>query len=109
MNYVGLPGQDKVGIIFEVKAYNPTTRAIEDVQSVGWCFLPMFHAVENENKTFSLFCNSGLLQIPLFKGEVNKRKLIQALNTDEPMISLLQDRELQFLEPTSIIVRVHDN
>ena len=23
MNYVGLPGQDKVGMVFEVKGYNP--------------------------------------------------------------------------------------
>jgi len=67
MNYVGLPGQDKVGIIFEVKAYNPASRG-QDCQSVGWCFLPIFHAVENENKTFSLYCNSGLHQLPLFKG-----------------------------------------
>jgi len=76
MNYVGLPGQDKVGIVFEVKAYSPYDIKITNVQSVGWCFLPLFIAVENENKTYSLFTNTGLHQLPLFKGEVNRKKLV---------------------------------
>jgi len=108
MNYVGLPGQDKVGILFEVKAYDPSSKEL-NIFSVGWCFLQLFHAVENENKTFSLFNNSGLHQVPLFKGEVDKKKLIQALNTDEPMLSLLTDRDLSYLEPSSLVIRVHDN
>ena len=65
MNYVGLPGQDKVGIVFEVKAYNPSWRDFKQVQSVGWAFLPIFLAVENENNSYSLFTNSGLLQVSI--------------------------------------------
>ena len=71
--------------------------------------MPIFVAVENENKTFTLFTNSGLMQIPLFKGKINKSKLIKALNTEEPFVSLYQDRELDYVHGTSIIVRLHDN
>jgi len=77
INYVGLPGQDKVGIVFCVKAYNPNKSGKDlVVQTWGWCFLPLFDAVENENKSWSLFVNHGLVQLPLFKGDVNTKKLI---------------------------------
>jgi hypothetical protein len=76
MNYIGLPAQDKIGFIFEVRAYNPKARTITEVQSLGWAYVPLYVTVENENKSYSLFTNSGLMQVPLFKGEVNKKKLI---------------------------------
>ena len=34
---------------------------------------------------------------------------MQALNTDDPMGTLRMDRDLTYLEPTSLIIRVHDN
>jgi len=79
------------------------------VQSLGWAYVPLYVTVENENKTYSLFTNSGLIQVPLFKGGVNKKKLIQALNSDDPMIDLARDRDLNVLAPTSILLRIHEN
>ena len=63
MNYVGLPGKDKLGILFEVKAYDPTLSRQKEVQSVGWAYLPLFVTVENENKSYSIFTNQGLTQV----------------------------------------------
>lgn len=109
MNYVGLPAQDKIGFIFEVRAYDQSKRTITQVQSLGWAYVPLYVTVENENKTYSLYTNSGLLQIPLFKGEVNKKKLVQALSADDPMIALSRDSSLSKLSPTSLLIRIHEN
>lgn len=63
MNYIGLPGKEKVGVVFEVKAYDPRDSRLEEVVHLGWAFLPLFVTCENENQTFSLFVNSGLMQV----------------------------------------------
>ena len=63
MNYVGLPGKDKLGILFEVKAYDPKLSRQKEVQSVGWAYLPLFVTVENENKSYSIFTNQSLVQV----------------------------------------------
>jgi len=76
---------------------------------VGWGYLPLYHAVENENQTFSLFSNSGLIQVPLFKGAVNRKSIVSAMRTGDPMISLQRDNDLKYLQPTSLIVNLHDN
>lgn len=109
MNYVGLAGQEKIGMVFEVKAYEHQRNQITSVKQVGWAFFPLYQALENENATFSLFSNSGLIQMPLFKGAINRKSLVSALKTNDPMIALQRDRDLSYLQPTSIILRVHDN
>jgi len=48
-------------MVFEVKGYNPTSKNDLEVSDIGWAFVPLFVAVENENKSYSLFTNSGLL------------------------------------------------
>jgi len=106
---MNLPATDKIGYVFEVKAYNPKERTITDVQSLGWAYVPLYVTVENENKSYSLFSNAGLLQVPLYKGEVAKRHLLQALNADDPMIALQRDTNLNLLQPTSLLIRVHSN
>lgn len=58
---MGLPGKDKLGILFEVKAYNPNLKKQKIIQSVGWAYLPLFGTVENENKSYSIFTNQGLV------------------------------------------------
>ena len=65
-----------MGVVFEVKAYNPKSREVTNVTALGWGYLPLFTTVENENKTFSLYSNSGLIQLPLYRGEVAKKKLV---------------------------------
>ena len=106
---MNLPATDKIGYVFEVKAYNPKERTVNEVQSLGWAYVPLYVTVENENKSYSLFSNAGLLQVPLYKGEVAKRNLLQALKADDPMIALQRDTSLNFLQPTSLLVRVHSN
>ena len=122
MNYLGLPGKDKLGILFEVKAYNPNLKKQKIIQSVGWAYLPLFGTVENENKSYSIFTNQGLvqvskfyqfiinyLQLPLFGGPVEKSILISALKSEDPIGALQLDKELPKLPTTSIIARIHDN
>lgn len=108
MNYVGLAGQEKIGMIFDVKAYD-NRGDLTSVKQVGWAFFPLYQAIENENSTFSLFSNSGLIQMPLFKGAINRKSLVSALKTNDPMIALQRDRDLSYLQPTSLVIRVHDN
>ena len=55
MNYIGLPGKDKMGILIEVKAYDINN--IKNVESLGWAYLPLYQTVENENSTYSIFTN----------------------------------------------------
>ena len=61
MNYVGLAGQDKIGMVFEVKAYDNQAKHITAVKQVGWAYFPLYLSVENENRSFSLYSNSGLI------------------------------------------------
>ena len=92
-----------------MKAYDYKERQVEEVNTLGWAYVPLFAAMENENKTFSLFTNSGLIQIPLFKGDVNKREIITALKSEDPNIALTRSKYLSYVDQTSIIIRVHDN
>jgi hypothetical protein len=55
------------------------------VEHFGWGFIPLFKTAENENSTFSIYANSGLMQIPLFGGEVDKAILISALKSEDPV------------------------
>ena len=71
--------------------------------------MPFFNQIENENLTFSFYSNSGLIQVPLFKGPINRKCLLQAMKTKNPEITLMNDRELTYLQPTSLIVKIHDN
>ena len=107
MNYIGLPGKDKLGILIEVKSYE--VKDLKKVESLGWAFLPLYTTVENENSTFSIFTNQGLIQLPLFGGNVEKSILIAALKTEDPVSSLQRDKDLPLLSKTSVILRIHDN
>jgi hypothetical protein len=40
MNYIGLPGKDKLGILIEVKAYDVKDPKLVD--SLGWAYLPLY-------------------------------------------------------------------
>ena len=107
MNYIGLPGKDKLGILIEVKSYE--VKNPKNVESLGWAYLPLYQTVENENRTFSIFTNQGLIQLPLFGGNVEKSILIAALKTEDPVSSLQRDKDLPLLPKTSVILRIHDN
>jgi hypothetical protein len=66
MNYIGLPANEKVGMVFEVKCFDPgmnRNKVGDSIQHVGWTFFPVFVTVENENQTFSIFTNAGLAQV----------------------------------------------
>ena len=65
--------------------------------------------MENENNTYSVFTNRGLIQIPLFGDKVDKSILISALKTEDPLAALQRDKSLPVLEKTSVIFRIHDN
>jgi hypothetical protein len=88
MNYIGLPGKDKLGILIEVKAYNPKESKIKNVESLGWAYLPLYKTIENENNTYSIFTNQGLIQLPLFGGSVEKSNLLSALKSEDPIVAL---------------------
>jgi hypothetical protein len=45
MNFIGLPPNDKVGIVFEVKAYEPKSMVFNDILTLGWAFFPIFVTV----------------------------------------------------------------
>lgn len=63
MNYVGLPANEKVGILFEAKAYVPGKESSDgsDITTLGWAYYPVFEAVDNENNTSSLYTAAGLI------------------------------------------------
>jgi hypothetical protein len=107
MNYIGLPGKDKLGILIEVKSYE--VKNPKNVESLGWAYLPLYQTVENENRSFSIYTNHGLIQLPLFGGKVEKTILISALKTEDPVSSLQRDKDLPLLSKTSVILRIHDN
>lgn len=108
MNYVGLPCKENIGFVLEVKSYDPKKKQ-SDVTTLGWAYIPLYISGENEDRSFSLYTNSGLSQIPIFKGPVNRRAIITAMKTLEPLTALKKDTNLHYLEPMTLIVRIHDN
>jgi hypothetical protein len=110
MNYIGLPGKDKLGILIEVKCYEPNEdKKIKNAESLGWAYLPLYQTIENENNTYSIFTNQGLIQLPLFGGSVEKSNLLSALKSEDPIVTLQRDKDLPLLPKTSVIFRIHDN
>lgn len=57
INFKGLPGKQKVGLLIQLRHYNEKDKKKTD-KEVGWAFLSVFSTVENENTTSSLFLNS---------------------------------------------------
>ena len=109
MNFIGLQASPKLGVIFEVKAYDPRLKKDVEPQQIGWCYFPLFRPVENEDGTISLYTNQHQFQVPLFKGVVYRKSLLTALRTDDPLFTLQKDPDLAYLEPAQLIVRIQDN
>jgi len=59
MNYVGLPGKEKIGLLIQLKAFDPKARKKVEIE-IAWAYLPLFVSLENENNTYSLFVNTGI-------------------------------------------------
>lgn len=81
-----------------------------DPEPYGWTILPIF--------TFDLYVNSGVYQLPLFRGSVNAQILKEVSASTDPwkrMLQISQEKDLetylprlQFIYPSSVIVRLVD-
>lgn len=61
MTYTQLTAQEKIGIVLEVKSYNPLKKESEEwaTQQLGWTYFPVFLSVQNEDGSHTFFTHSG--------------------------------------------------
>lgn len=95
--------------IIDIREIKLQKRKIE-ILNYGWTILPIF--------TYDGYVNSGVYQVPLFKGAVKKIVLKELLNSKEPWNKMLEfstrkaeysnKRILEYLEPASVVVRLLD-
>ena len=98
VNFVGLQGQEKLGLVCEVKTYSPkASKEGYAPKHLGWTFFPIFKSVENEDGAVSLYVNAGLHQVPIYMGPVNKKILVTALQSNDPALHLVKEPDLHFL------------
>ena len=100
-------------MIIDVKTYNVLDQKIEDY---GWTVFPLYEELEvdDDPDTQELFLNTGLYNLPLFRGPVVEGILRALLKEEYPYNYLnkcLNDPNtgLKLLEPKCCIVKCVDN
>jgi len=63
LEYNGLPASEKLGFVIDVKAVRVNQKNQMEIVDVGWTFFPILELLENEDRTFSLYANSGLYAV----------------------------------------------
>ena len=113
VHYKKVPPDKSTHLVVDVRKYEIVKKkGVEYSTQVpyAWTILPLF--------TFDNYVNSGIYQVPLFKGEVDSLVLKELKAATDPWVKITQimdeiDREtkkprLQYLKPSSVIVRLID-
>lgn len=109
MRYRDINFSQNLCYIIDVREIKIHKKGVE-IMDYGWTILPVF--------TYDGYVNSGVYQLPLFKGAVKKIVLQELEHSKEPwkkMISFMEKRDnytnkkiLELLEPASVVVRLLD-
>lgn len=96
--------------IRKIKTVKNKGKEVFDEEPYAWTILPLF--------TFDCYVNSGIYQLPLFKGKVSNEILKSVKASTDPWTKIMQtmretDPEtrkplLQYLNPASVVVRLID-
>lgn len=63
LSYSGLPLTNKLGFILDVKQFKQAADGSLELVDLGWTFLAIYNALDNEDGTQSLYINSGLFAV----------------------------------------------
>jgi hypothetical protein len=101
-------------IIFEIFSVTVKNDKIDKVANYGFSILPLFQYVEldGSQESIEVFVNSSIRQLPIFKGVPDRDlidKVVQKPNVAVFIASNIENKSLEVIPKTSLIVMLKDN